>query len=171
MSLNYNIIETIKLLNLCIKNNMFISIVISVILLEALFFINKDKLILKYVILVLNISLVILILLYYLKDILTFNFSNPINNIYFYFLNSIIFLIILTILLFKTNYIKINYIFYGLSLIGITYSLFITHYFNNTTLIIIGNIFPIIKFGNMLYIAYYLFLIIKLCNSFLTKKI
>lgn len=154
MSLNYNIFETIKLFNLAFKNNMFIAIILSVIILNIIFIYNKK--ITRNIILVINLILIFGILYYYVKDIVSFKFNSPINNIYFYFLNSIVFLIINILISFKTKYKKINSIFYSISLINIIYSLFITYYLKNSTLIVIGNIFPMIKFGNIIYIVYYI---------------
>ena len=166
MSLDYNIIETLKLLKDCFKYNIFIAIIISSILFVILLIINKDKKITKYTVLGINIFLIIMIGYYYIKDIIKFNFSNPINNIYFYFFNTITFLIITSIINFITKYKKINYVFYGLCLINILFSLFMTHYLGDNALVVIGNIFPMIKFGNIIYITYYI--IISL--TFLTKK-
>lgn len=172
MSLNYNFIHTFKLLKDALKYNIFISIIISSILFIIILILNKDKKIIKYIILSINIFLIILIGYYYIKSISTFKFSNPINNMYFYFFNSIIYLFIMTIINFKSKYKKSNYIFYGVVLINLLYSLFMTHYLSNIEIIVIGNIFPMIKFGNIIYIIYYLFLIIKYIKSnFLTKKI
>ena len=175
MSLKYNIIDTFNLLLNSFKYNIFISIIISSILFVIILIINKNKKIINYIILGINILLVILISRYYVKSILTFKFSNPINNMYFYFFNSIIYLIIMTIVCFKTRYNKINYIFYGLVLINLLYSLFMTYYLGNIELIVIGNIFPMIKFGNIIYFSYYIFILIiiikSIKNSFLTKKI
>ena len=154
MSLNYNILETIKLYDLVFKSNMFWAIILSVIILNIVFVYNKK--ITKYIILTINILLVFIILYYYAKGIISFNFNNPINNIYFYFLNSIVFLIINIFISLKTKYKKINIIFYSIFLVNIIYSLFKTHYLKNITSIVIYNIFPIIKFGNILYIIYYL---------------
>lgn len=168
MSLDYNVIETIKLLKDCFKYEVFIAIIISCILFVILLFLNKDKKITKYIVLGLNIILVIIIGYYYIKEIIKFNFSNPINNIYFYFFNTIIYLIVTSIINFKTKYKKTNYVFYGLCLISILFSLFMTHYLGNNTLIVIGNIFPMIKFGNIIYIVYYVLLIVSL--TLLTKK-
>ena len=170
MSLDYNIIETIKLLKDCFKYEIFISIIISCILFVILLIINKDKKITKYIVLGLNIILVIIIGYYYIKDIIKFNFSNPINNIYFCFFNTIIYLIISSITNFKTKYKKINYIFYGLCLINILFSLFMTHYLDNNTLLVIGNIFPMIKFGNIIYIGYYVFVLVSLGRYLWEKK-
>ena len=109
MSLNYNIFETIKLFNLAFKNNMFIAIILSVIILNIIFIYNKK--ITRNIILVINLILIFGILYYYVKDIVSFKFNSPINNIYFYFLNSIVFLIINILISFKTKYKKINSIF------------------------------------------------------------
>lgn len=169
MSLNYNIIDTLKLLKDALQYKIFYSIIISTILLIIVLILNKDKKIYNYVVTILNIMLISIICCFYIKDIFKFKFSNLINNIYFYYFNSIIYLIITSIITFKQKYKKINYIFYGISLINILYSLFMTYYLNNITLIVIGNIFPMIKFGNILYFIYYIFLLINL-GRFLWRK-
>ena len=168
MSLNYNFLETIKLYDLALKNNMFIASILSVIILNIVFIFNKK--IIKYIALIINILLVFLILYYYVSGIISFKFSNPINNIYFYFLNSILFLIISVFIFFKTNYKKTNIIFYSISLINIVYSLFMTCYLKNITLIVIGNIFPMIKFGNIIYIIYYLLIVIFIIKNYVFDK-
>ena len=159
MSLNYNIIETFKLLLKSFKYDIFIALIIGMIILVILFILNKNNKKINYLIYIINLILIIIIFIYYIKDIISFKFSNPINNIYFYFFNSIIYLIIMSIVL-NNKYKKINYIIYGLSLINLLFALFMTHYLNNQTLIVIGNIFPMIKFGNIIYIIYYIFLIV-----------
>jgi len=170
MSLNYDLIDTIKLISL--KDNMFISVIVSVIILTIILLINKDRRFIKYLVLIINIILISFIFYYYLNDILSFKFKSPINNIYFYFFNSIIFLVLNTIVIFRNKYKKINYIFYLLSLINLGYSLFMTYYLGNHTLIVIGNIFPMVKFGNIIYLIYYLLLLmLSIKDKFLTKKI
>ena len=168
MSLNYNLIEAIKLLRNCFKYEIFIAIILSCVLLTIIFIINKNKRKINYIILGINILLIFFISYFYIADIFTLKFTNFINNIYFYFFNSIIYLIIISLIIIKTKYRKTNYIFYGLSLINILFSLFMTYYLGNINLIVIFNIFPMIKFGNILYFIYYAFVII-IC--FLTKKI
>lgn len=170
MSLNYNIIETIKQLKLCFKYNMFYSIIISSILLIIILIINKDKKITKYILVGLNVLLIVLINYYYINLIFTFKFNNPINNMYFYFFNSIIYLILMSIINFKTKYKITNYVFYGISLINILFSLFMTYYLNNVSIIVIGNIFPMIKFGNIIYFVYYGLLIINFGRFIWRKK-
>ena len=170
MSLNYGIIETLKLFGNCFKYNIFVAIIISCVLFIILLILNKDKKIINYIILILNILLIIIISYYYIKPILSFKFNNTINNMYFYFFNSIIYLIVMTIINFKTKYKKTNYIFYGLVLINLLYSLFMTCYLGNIDLIVIGNIFPMIKFGNIIYIVYYIFIIVCLGRKLWKKK-
>lgn len=155
MSLNYGVIDTLKLLGNSFKYNVFISIIISSIIFIVVLFINKDKKIVTIV----NIILIIIVCYFYLKDILRFKFNNTINNMYFYFLNTIIYLILLII---KRKYNILDFIFYGLSLINILFSIFMTNYLNNVDLVVIGNIFPMIKFGNIIYIFYYITLLVKL---------
>ena len=170
MSLDYNIIDTLKLLKYIFKYNIFYSIIISSILLVIILILNKNKKINNYIVLGINIILIGLICYYYIDDIFTLKFNNPINNIYFYFFNSIIYLIIMFIINLKTKYKKINYIFYQIILINILFSLFMTNYLNNVTLIVIGNIFPMIKFGNIIYFIYYILLLINLGRHLWKKK-
>lgn len=170
MSLNYNIIDTLKLLKDAFKYNIFYSIIISSILLVILLILNKEKKITNYIMIGINLILITIICYFYIKYIFSFNFNNPMNNIYFYFFNSIVYLIVVTIINFKTKYKKTNYIFYGISLINILYSLFMTHYLGNVPLIVIGNIFPMIKFGNITYVIYYILLLINLGRVLWKKK-
>ena len=152
-----------------LEYGVMIAIIISMIILVILLILNKDNKKNNYIVLTINLILIIIILIYYIKDIFTFNFSNPINNIYFYFFNSIIYLIIMSLVIFKTKYKNINYIIYGFNLINLLFSLFMTPYLSNQTLIVIGNIYPMIKFGNIIYIGYYVFIsiiyIIKIVNK------
>ena len=91
---------------------------------------------------------------------------------YFYYFNSIIYLIIMVVVNFKTKYKKTNYLFYGLVLINLLFSLFMTYYLSNVEIIVIGNIFPMIKFGNIIYISYYIFILVLIIkNRLLTKKL
>ena len=170
MSLNYNFIETLKLLLDSLKYGVMIAIIISMIIFIVLLIMHKENKKINYIISIINSVLIIIICIYYIKDIIKFNFSNPFNNIYFYFFNTNIYLIIMSIITFKIKYKEINYLIYGLSLIFILFSLFMTHYLNNVTLIVIGNIYPMIKFGNIIYIIYYLLLCISFIKCKLEKK-
>lgn len=170
MSLNYNFIETLKLLLISFKYEIMISLIIGISIFIFLLILNKEKKIINYIISVINILIIIIISIYYIDDIVSFKFSNPINNIYFYFFNSIIYLITMCIINFKTKYKKINYTIYGISLINILFSLFITYYLNNQTIIVIGNIYPMIKFGNIIYLGYYIFSMIIIIIKHLNAK-
>lgn len=167
MSLKYGFIDTLKLLLLSCRYKIFFSIIISSIIFSIILYINKNRKITKYLILTINILLIILISHFYINDILTFQYNNPINNIYFYFANTIIYLIVLSI---KKEYKLIDFIFYGLSLINILFSLFMTNYLHNITAIVIANIFPMIKFGNIIYIIYYVVLLAKLLVNKINKS-
>ncbi len=170
MSLDYNIIESLKLLLVSYKYNVMISINIASIILFIIFMLNKNKNINKYIISTINVLLIIIIGYYYIKDIFSFKYSNPINNIYFYFLNTILFLVIIGIRSIRNKVKILDYLVYNLSLINILFSLFMTYYLSNITLIVIGNIFPMIKFGNIIYILYYIYILIRFLYRFLTKK-
>ena len=170
MSLNYNLIDTLKLLLNALKYEVMIAIIISMLILVILLILNKDNKKTNYIVSIINFILIIIISIFYIKDIFKFNFNNSINNIYFYFFNSIIYLIVMSIINFKIKYKKTNYIIYGMSLINILFSLFMTYYLNNNTLIVIGNIYPMVKFGNIIYIGYYIFLSIMFIKSKVEKK-
>ena len=170
MSLNYNLIETLKLLLDSLKYEAMSAIIIGMIIFVILLIINKENKKTNFIVGIINLLLIIIISIYYIKDIIKFNFSNPINNIYFYFFNAIIYLIIMSIISFKTKHKKTNYIIYGLSLIFILFSLFMTHYLSNATLIVIGNIYPMIKFGNIIYIIYYILVCVSFIKCKLEKK-
>ena len=171
MSLNYSFIDTLKLLLDSLKYSVMIAIIISVIISVILLIINKDNKKTNYIVSIINLILITIISIYYVKDIFKFNFNNPINNIYFYFFNSIIYLVLMCIMTFKTKYKKTNYIIYGIALINLLFSLFMTHYLSNQTLIVMGNIYPMIKFGNIIYFVYYIMFIIPEIKRFLTKKL
>lgn len=168
MSLNYSFIETLKLLFDSLKYEMMICLIIGISIFVFLLIFNKDNKNTKYIIRIINILIIIIISIYYIKGVISFKFSNPINNIYFYFLNSIIYLI--TMCITNIKYKKTNYIIYGICLINILFSLFMTYYLNNQTLIVIGNIYPMIKFGNIIYILYYIILIIIIIIKRLNAK-
>ena len=150
MSLDYNIIESLKLLLVSYKYNVMISINIASIILFIIFMLNKNKNINKYIISTINILLIIIIGYYYIKDIL--------------------FLVIIGIRTIRNKVKILDYLVYNLSLINILFSLFMTYYLSNITLIVIGNIFPMIKFGNIIYIFYYIYILIRFLYRFLTKK-
>ena len=83
MNLNYSFYETFKLLIQAFKYNIFISIIVSSIILLIVLILNKDKKFIIFIVLTLNISIIFIILYYYLNQILSFNFNGFINNIYF----------------------------------------------------------------------------------------
>ena len=170
MSLNYNFIETLKLLLISFKYEIMISLLIGISIFIFLLILNKQNKKINYIISIINILIIIIISIYYIDDIVKFKFSNPINNIHFYFFNSIIYLITMCIINFKINYKKTNYIIYGISLINILFSLFMTYYLNNQTIIVIGNIYPMIKFGNIIYLGYYIFIMIIIIIKRLNAK-
>lgn len=167
MSLNYNLLETIKLSKLFFKYDIFNALVIISFIFFLVLVLNNNNKYLKYTYYIVNILLIIFIIIYYDNNIIKFNFSNPINNIYMYFFNSLIYLIIQLLTFNKIKYRKISYVFYFIFFIGISFSLFMTYYLSGSDIIVIGNIYPIIKFGNILYIFYFvLFILMSLLKGF-----
>lgn len=146
---------------------MIVLIICSIIIL-ILLLINKK--VFKYVAVFINILLIMLIIYYYHNHLIsvdTFKFIN--HNIYFYFLNTIMFLILCSIFLFKCERDIIIIIIYIIIFCFVSFSLFITHYLHNNTLIVVGNIYPMIVMGNYLCFIFYFYLLVKLVR-FLTKK-
>ena len=161
MSLNFSLIDTLKLFKDLISYPFFLTTILFSLLIIILLILNSNRKISKYILISTNITLVILILFYYIKKIIGFKFYNPIGNIYVYFINSIIYLVISSLIILKRKYNIIDYILYFISTVFILFSIFMTHYLKVNYLVIIGNIYPIIVFGNILYFLYYIILIIK----------
>lgn len=158
MSLNYSFIDTFKLFLNSFKYPIFYALIISISILMILIYKNRNKKIIKYIITAVNVLIIICVNYYYFSNLISFEFSNPINNIYFYFFNTFIYLVLFSISMYFLKIKKIYFIIYGLSLVNILYSLFMTHYVKNIVIITIGNIFPMIKFGNIIYIVFYVLL-------------
>ena len=166
-NLNYSVVKTFSLLLQQLKLSSFISVLLSSIMLGIILHINRESKILKYIFIGINTVLLGFILVLYMPNIVKFNCTNPLKNIYIYFLNSIIYLVTCIILNKKIYQSKVNLILFILNKIGIAYSIIMTLYLKNITLLVIGNIFPQIFFGNILLIVTYIVLIAKLV---LTKK-
>lgn len=167
-NLNYSIVKTISLLLQQLKLSSFISVILSSIMLGIILYINRESKVLKYIFIGINTILLGFILVLYMHDIIKFNYANPLKNIYVYFLNVIIYLIICAIMNKKIYQNKLNLILFIINKIGIAYSIIMTLYLKNITIIVIGNIFPQIFIGNIILIISYIILII---SSVLTKKV
>ena len=157
--LNYNIGKTFSLLLNQFKMNSFLSILISCILYGIILYLNKEKKITKYVFVSLNIILIFLILYLYFGGIISFKYRHPFKNIYVYFLNSIIYLLLIIILNKKMFNSIIRLTIYTFILIGILYSIYFTIYLQNVNIVVIGNIFPEIFFGNILILINYVYIL------------
>ena len=164
-NLNYSIGKTISLLLQQLKISSFISVILTCILLGVILYINRANKLIKYIFIGINIVLLVFVLALYIKNIVKFNYTNPLKNIYVYFLNTIIYLITCIILNKKIYQNKLNLILYILNKIGIAYSIIMTLYLKNITIVVIGNIFPQIFFGNVLLIISYIVLIIEKIRS------
>ena len=137
----------------------YIFISISSITLSVLM-LNKSCAV-KYIVLSINIAIFINILIFYNYHLFRIDiFNHGIFNIYFYFSNSLVFITLNTIILFKDEFHKLNYIIYIISLIFILFSLFMTYYLSFNHYLIFFNIYSEIVLGNIIYIFYYLYLIL-----------
>lgn len=161
MYLEYNIIKTFNLLIDLINNYTFFkAIIIGAIILGILLFININNDKTKYIILIINFLLIISIVNYYGLNIFD-GFNHYLNNMYSYFFNSILFLSFINFLYFKDIINKKLIIpFYIISLINIIFSLFMTFYLKNIDLLVLGNVYPIIKFGNIIYFIFLILIVI-----------
>ena len=168
MSLNYGFGKAFELFSNCFKYDVIYSIIISAIVLLIICIMNKK--ISKYLILIINVVLLFLISKYYFKDIFSFKFSDPINNIYFYYFNSVVFIIIFSIEALLDKLETYDYVFNTIFLIFMAFSLFMTNYLFNSTYIVIYNIFPMIKFGNILVLIYYVTILTKIGYHVILKK-
>ena len=97
-NLNYSIVKTFSLLLQQLRLSSFISIVLSSIMLGIILYINREKKILKYIFIGINMILLGFIFVLYMQDIVKFKYANPLKNIHIYFLNSIVYLIVCIIL-------------------------------------------------------------------------
>ena len=130
---------------------------------------KKDNKIIKYIITIINTIVIGFICAYYLDDILTLKFSNLFNNIYVYFLSNIVFLLIFSITMYKLKYKNIYYILYVTILINILFSLFMTLYLKDNTLLVLGNIYPMMKINNIVFVLYYVLLTIKVIRAIINS--
>ena len=159
--INYNVGKTFSLLLDQFKMSSFLSILISCVLYGFILYLNREKKITKYIFVSLNVLCILFIVCFYFSEILNFKYSHPFKNMYVYFLNLIIYLLIISILNKKIINGKIELTLYIFSLIGIIYSIYVTIHLKYVNIIIIGNIFPEIFFGNILILINYIYIIIK----------
>lgn len=139
-------------------------LIVCAIILCVLLMINKKYQ--KYIISIISLILIILIVYYYHKTLIGKEaFKYIMHNIRFYFLNSIIFLVTISISSWFMIKKRIINIIYCLSFIFLSFSLFMTHYVHNIELITVGNIYPMIVYGNYLYLIFYVYLIILLIKK------
>ena len=171
MYLNYSISH---LFNLFIRNiskyTIYPFIVISCVILLFILLKNKDSYS-KCIIIVIDIILSFIIIVNYKYILLsTLTFKCFYHNLYFYFLNSLIFMIVNLVFILKNKYLKINIYFYAIQMIFLLFSLFMTYYLKNAYLLIIGNIYPEITIGNYIYFIYYIVIIFIFVYKLLTRN-
>ena len=109
MSINYSLNKAFSLLLDTLKYNAMISIIISSIALFIICIVNNK--VGKYLILIINVVILFLIGKYYIADIIKFDFIDPLNNIYFYLFNSIVFILLISIQALLNKLDKYDYIF------------------------------------------------------------
>ena len=167
MYLNYDIKKIFNLFIDIFKDYKIIYIfILCSIIFGIILFINKENKKSKYLIFTINIILIGFIIYFYNINLFSNIFIHFNHNIYFYFLNTIIYLIIIIISFFKlNNFKKIIIPFYSISLIFLLFSLFMTSYLKNIHLIVIGNIFPMIVFGNYLYFIFYIIILFNIIKN------
>lgn len=162
MYLNYNLKELLKLLFQYFNYPIFSCLILVIIIYIYILYINKNSKRLNMMVVGINLTLIFIIICFYKNSLFNFNIFQQFNhNIYFYFLNSIIYLVLIGLLSCKNCLKLFNYIFYGMSLLFLCFALFMTVYLHNYHIIIIGNIYPSIVIGNYTLLLAYLFQFIK----------
>ena len=165
LNLNYNVGRIIKELFNCFDYTIMKYLIIASFLLFIVLCINKR--ISKYIVWIISLIFVLFILFYYHKYLFSvdiFRFFN--HNIYFYFMNTIIYLICICVF-YKSNKNIIFNVIYCLNFVFIFFSLFMTHYMHNNSLFVLGNIYPMIVIGNYIYFGFYIYIVLYV---FLTKR-
>ena len=172
MYLNYSLKKTFSLfINSIIDYRISKIFILCLVLLWVILYVNRNSKISKFLVLFIDIILISMIIYFYNDIFLHKIFINFMHNIYFYFLNSILYLVLRTICLFKNiKYKKLLISFYVLSLLFLQFSLFMTSYLNNIRLVVIGNIYPMIVYGNYLYLLFYVLIIIYILKNVIMKK-
>ena len=170
MYLEYNFGKTFSLLLDSLTHFMMWIIIISVLVLGIIIFINRSNTKIKYFLYIINILIIAFIIYYYSNHLISnMTFINMTHNLYFYFLNTILYLVVFSIKKKKkiNKYLIIQYL---LLLIFVIYALFMTSYVYNVHLIVIGNIYPMIVYGNYLYLIFYIYCINKCLLQFRLEK-
>lgn len=171
MSLDYSFFKTITLLwnSICDYSVMKFIILCSIIFFIILHINSRNKK-LAIVLSIINIILIYIIFYFYHNSLFSIQIlNNFMHNIYFYFINSVLYLIIFSITYYKIKNKLVSNIIYCLILILLLFSLFMTYYVHNIPLITIGNIYPMIVIGNYLYFIYYSYIIIKTIVTLIKK--
>lgn len=171
MYLNYSITKLFALLIDYVYNyKIFIAIILSCIIYCTLYFVNINNKKFNLLTLLINFILIVLIIYYYNSGLMqTGIFNHFSHNMYFYFLNSIIYLVIVSVMFYKNKLKRMCIISYGLGLIFLLFALFMTYYLSNIDIVVLGNIYPSIVFGNYIYFIYYFILIVFIIKNKILK--
>lgn len=172
-SIDSNMLDALsQYLHMINNYSMFFYIAVSVLIYSTIIYGRYDK-IRNIIVGIINMLIVIIIINYYglgiINNLDTFINLDFINNIYIYFTLTIVSLILLThVFLDRIVYSIIKRIFmilYVFILINILFALYMTAYLDNNFLLVLGNIYPMVKLGNILSIAFYAFYIYYYINT------
>ena len=125
----------------------------------------------KYIITGISMCLISLIIYYYHSSLIslkTFHFIT--HNIRFYFLNSILYIGLISFSYYKIKPKLILNIIYCISFVLLSFSLFMTHYVHNIEIITLGNIYPMIVYGNYIYFLFYAYFLMLIIVYLLVKR-
>ncbi len=175
---HYNLQECLQeYLHLINRYNIFPFIVVSILVLGILIIINRDNRKADIIFTIINLILIIMLIFIYGKDTITnldtFVKGNISHNMYFYFFNTFISIILCDRFLTTSrtdNSIKISItIWYVLLIINWLFTLYIAHSISFHSILIIGNIYPMVLIGNIISILLYIFIIIYCIVNILYK--
>lgn len=169
MYLDYDVGKLFRLLlDSIINYKIFIFLLVSVVLYIILYLLNNNKF--KMFCILVNTFISIIIICFYHSNLFNLEIFKHFNhNMYFYYLNSIVYLNLINVLSYKNELNMFNLIIYGFSLILLLFALFMTKYLNNVDIIVLGNIYPSIVIGNTIYSISYIILIIKKIKILICK--
>lgn len=152
-------------------------ITLAVIIYIVLLIINLERKEMNYVFIGVNAIIFLVLAINHgfdtINNIDSFFNTNILKNIYFYYLNSMIMLCLVTNALRNKRIEKsvkvFTIIIYGVSLINLFLVLYMSQIVHNNTILILGNTFPMFYFGNITNFVMYGILV--LYWAFVMKKV
>lgn len=177
-SIDFTTLEAVKLYtDMFLNISAFGLIALATTIYIVLLIINIDRKEMNYVFIGINAIIFMILVINYgydtINNIDSFFNTNILKNIYFYYFNSMFVLCFVTSVLKNKRIEKSIKIFtivvYGVSLVNLLLTLYMSQIVHNNTLYILGNTFPMFYFGNITNFVIYGILL--LYWAFAMKKV